>query len=307
LPRDLADVLHYFLPELQPDEPAPSSELSPFPNPRDPDALSAPDTTEAHDIPDVPDIADETRRFDTGESRIARPDSVPPLPILGIPMGDRDVVRAALTWNLAVETARLGGGAVVLAPLEDADSALWPEPGVGPLGAELCFCPAETSDDLYRTAAELAAEHAHKSRGGGIVFVRIPSRWLEAAISAPLVQPFRWLLLLTSSGRRDLKEAFDLSKTLLKSNERVEIGITIHGVRSINEARNAFERLHREAERQLGLSLFSYGLLVDDLHVYRAIAAQRPIGLAHPQAPATRALMDVAQLLYEDARSRVLG
>jgi MinD-like ATPase involved in chromosome partitioning or flagellar assembly len=45
----------------------------------------------------------------------------------------------------------------------------------------------------------------------------------------------------------------------------------------------------------------SYGLLVDALHVYRAIVAQRPIGLAHPQSPAARALRDVAQLLLTDA------
>jgi hypothetical protein len=48
--------------------------------------------------------------------------------------------------------------------------------------------------------------------------------------------------------------------------------------------------------------LTSYGLLFDDLYVYRAIAAGRPIGLAHPQAPATRALMDVAGLIYENTR-----
>ena len=41
---------------------------------------------------------------------------------------------------------------------------------------------------------------------------------------------------------------------------------------------------------------------VHDLDVYRAIVAQRPIGLDHPQSPAARALRDVAGLLLEDAR-----
>jgi MinD-like ATPase involved in chromosome partitioning or flagellar assembly len=91
------------------------------------------------------------------------------------------------------------------------------------------------------------------------------------------------------------------------ANPQAEVGVTIHGVSAISEARTAFEHLSRITEEQLGLVLASYGLLVDDLHVYRAIAAQRPIGLAHPQAPATRALKDVARLLYEDARNRVLG
>ena len=286
MPRDLADVLHYFLPELPPDEAA------------DAPAPPARPVREAHaDFP----------RLEGREASIVRPDSTLPLQILAVPMGDRDVVRAALTWNLAVETARLGGRAIVLAPLADAASPLWPEPGEGPLGTELCFAPADGPDQLYRAAEELAAEHTRRTRKGGIVFVRLPSHWLESEGGQAPAQPFRWHLVLTSSGPRELREAFDLSKALLQSNPQAEIGVTIHGVRTIREARNAFERLHREGERQLGLSLFSYGLLVDDLHVYRAIAAQRAIGLEHPQAPATRALMDVAGLLYEDARSRVLG
>jgi MinD-like ATPase involved in chromosome partitioning or flagellar assembly len=51
----------------------------------------------------------------------------------------------------------------------------------------------------------------------------------------------------------------------------------------------------------------SYGLLVDDLHVYRAIVARRPIGLEHPQSPAARALRDVARLVLEDARKIALA
>ena len=87
----------------------------------------------------------------------------------------------------------------------------------------------------------------------------------------------------------------------------LELGVTLHGVESIAEARNAFDALAQRTESETTRPLISYGLLVDDLHVYRAIAAQRPVGLAHPQSPAARALMDVARLLYEDARSRVLG
>jgi MinD-like ATPase involved in chromosome partitioning or flagellar assembly len=66
-------------------------------------------------------------------------------------------------------------------------------------------------------------------------------------------------------------------------------------------------RLARAARRNLRCDLCSYGLLVDDLHVYRAIVAQRPIGLAHPQSPAARALRDVAELLLGDAREKRLG
>jgi hypothetical protein len=277
LPRDLADVLHYFLPEIG-------------------DAPKARATSEMPlDDVEPPSLA-----------HLPAPTS---LPILGMPIGERDVVRAALAWNLAVETARLGGSAAMVAPATDEASPLWPEPGMGPLGTELVLCPATDLESLYAAAAEVAESRAVGSTPSGIVFVRIPPTWLTSANTAADTQTsrIRWTLLLTSANRRDLHEAYGLARTLRETNPSADVGVTIHGVKTVSEARAAFEYLSRISEEQLGLELTSYGLLVDDLHVYRAIAAQRPIGLAHPQAPATRALMDVARLLYEDARSDVRG
>jgi hypothetical protein len=171
------------------------------------------------------------------------------------------------------------------------------------------LCPATDLESLYTAADELARSRADGAQSGGIVFVRIPPTWLAAGSSVGNTQtsPIRWILLLASANRRDLDEAYELAKTLHETNSRTDVGVTIHGVKAISEARAAFEYLSRISQERLGLVLASYGLLVDDLHVYRAIAAQRPIGLAHPQAPATRALMDVARLLFEDARSQIHG
>ena len=287
MPRDLADVFHYFLPEIDSDVDE---------GPTIPTSTPADTSTRLSETP-------------TGTARSVLRDPNPkptlPLPILGLPIGERDVVRSALAWNLAIETARLGASTVIVTPSSDQGSPLWPEPGPGPLGTELVFCPATDLESLYKVAGELAHSRADQTRRGGIVFVRIPPAWLKRRV--PLAGPVRWMLLLTSANRRDLDEAFELAKSLTASNPVAEIGVSIHGVTSIAEAKNAFEYLSRISLERLSLTLSSYGLLVDDLHVYRAIAAQRPIGLAHPQAPATRALMDVARLLYEDARSRVLG
>jgi len=273
LPRDLADVLHYFLPETD----------------------AAPRSSAASD-----------ERIDNVDAEsLMQPPAPAALPILGMPIGERDVVRAALAWNLAVETARLGGSAALVAPESDEGSPLWPEPGMGPLGTELVLCPATDLESLYAAAHEVARSRANEKQRGGIVFVRIPPPWL-AAESTPS-NPIHWLLLLTSANRRDLHEAYEVAKTMLATHANAEVGVTIHGVKDIPEARAAFDYLSRISKERLGLELASYGLLVDDLHVYRAIAAQRPIGLAHPQAPATRALMDVARLLYEDARSQPHG
>ncbi len=281
LPRDLADVLHYFLPELEesPSEPG----------------IVAPNAASEH--PDAGTAA---------STRAANPHrSPPPLPVLGLPIGDRDVVRAALAWNLAIETARLGGTATLLAPECDRGSPLWPAPGTGPLGCELLFCPAKDLDGLYSAATALARSQGATSRHGGAVFLRIPPEWIGAEPASR--DAVRWHLLLSGASAADLDEASSLAQKLAATHPGSEIGLSVHGVTHIEEARNAYERASRRLREASGQDLISYGLLVDDLHVYRAIAAQRPIGLAHPQSPAARALADVARLIYEDARSRVLG
>ncbi len=305
MPRDLADVLHYFLPELD-DDPQPAADSEPG----EPATVAARDAARGaaetaaglaapiEAPPDEPPAA-------TRSPRSRAIETPPPLPILGIPSADRDVVRAALIWNLAVETARLGGRAIVLAPAVDEDSPLWPAPGTGPLGAELQLSPVHDLAELGRAAKALASDRGRRTRQGGAIFVRVPIQWIEA--DGPRSDVIDWWLVLTTAHRRDLAAATELAAAIDDRVERAEIGATIHGVSSIGEARGAFEHLARRCRDQRGLDLRSYGLLVDDLHVYRAIASQRPIGLAHPQAPATRALMDVASMLYEDARSRVLG
>lgn len=260
MPRDLADVLHYFLPELDDEaEPAPP----------------------------------------------ALPQQDPALPILGVPTSRRDVVRAAFIWNFAIETARLGGRAIVLAPETDLETPLWPAPGDGPLGTELVFCNARDPEELGRIAVELARENAVAARQSGTVYVRVPAEWI-AQERQPACS-IDWWLLMTSADRGDLETALQLARAIRSANPASEIGATIHGVSTIGQAKRAYEFLAGRCEAELSLALVSYGLLVDDLHVYRAIAAQRAIGLAHPQAPATRAIQDVARLLYGDARSQILG
>ncbi len=281
MPRDLSEVLHYFLPE-------PASE-----------GEAIRETQDAR-----------LRRTGSG-SRVAPPATLTGpfpssvLPIIAIPIGDRDVLRAAFTWNVAVEIARLGGRAVVVAPGWEDPSPLWPGAGVGPLGAELLPTSAADLGTLYRVAIDTAVAHAVGARDGGAVLVRVPPAWLRAPADG--IALLRWTLLFTSPHATDLLETYGLSKLVLAAHEASQVGVAIHGARSFGEARNAFERLARTTRTHLRRDLLSYGLLVDDLHVYRAIVAQRPIGLVHPQSSAARALADVARMIFDDARGRTVA
>jgi hypothetical protein len=213
-------------------------------------------------------------------------------------------VRAAFTWNLAVEIARTGARTAVVSPAGDPASALWPEEA-GPFGADVLPTPATNLGQLQRAAEATARDRGRDARDGGLVLVRIPPLWLrDPRGRAGLLG---WVLLFSSSEPRDLLETYGIAKLVLASVPDARIGVTIHGAHRKGEAERAFSRVADVASRRLGRSLASYGLLVDDLHVYRAIVAQRPIGMVHPQSPAARCLREVAELLLEDARKHPRG
>jgi len=222
-----------------------------------------------------------------------------PLAVVAVPVGESDVVRAAFVWNLAVEMARLGAAATVIAPGDEASESLWPPPGRGPLGAE--FLPTFVPDlpSLASRALEVASNRGAGCRSGGMVLVQVPPGWLDEARDAgPLL---RWTLLFSGPEPRELEEACTLARRLFFAAPGIRVGVTIHGVRSIDEARGAFDALDSALEPELRERLVSYGLLLDDLDVYRAIVNRRPVGVIHPQSRAARALADVARLLLGDA------
>lgn len=271
MPRELRDVLDYLLPAAE-------TETGPEPGPRA--VRSRPDT----------------------EARSTHPAV---LPIVALPIGDTDVVRAAFAWNLTVEIARLGGNAALLAPSAGISSPLWPAPGRGPLGAELLFASADALGDLHRAALDVAVTRAAGAVDGGLVLVRVPPAWLLRPGDGCAL--LRWSLLFTSTDRRELMETYGLTKRILALGPEARVGITVHGARRLAEAERAFAHVADVARRHLRRAPTSYGLLVDDLHVYRAIVARRPIGLEKPQSPAARALRDVARLLLADARKTAFG
>ncbi|HVP31480.1 MAG TPA: hypothetical protein VMW35_20220 [Myxococcota bacterium] len=277
MPQTLADVLHYFIPEVGPGP------------------ASAPARPQEGALPATPP------RLPFGLAKAPRPDAspVPAVPLLAVPLGPRDVVRAAFVWNLGVELARLGASSTILAPSADEGSALWPEAGRGPLGSELVLTRAESLEAVAGSARSLAAAREREApHAPSLVLAAVPPAWLARGCDdAALLQR---VLLFCSPDRRDLLETYAVVKRVLATSPTAQIGVTIHGVRSVAEARDAFLRLAGATERHLLRSLVSYGLIVDDLAVYRSILAQRAVSLAHPQSAAARALGEVARLLLRD-------
>lgn len=276
MPRDLADVLHYFMPEIAADEDQRAG-VSRTPG----------ITTDAFDRePEVHELGSSS------------------LPLAAVPIADHEIVRASLVAGLASEIAALGGDATLLTPETPNAEALFSRSICESPRVRLETCPAEDLASLHSAAVALAAARADGCADGGIVLVRIPPVWLRGAEQP--AELLEWMLLFTSPQQHDMARAYALAALVLEANPKAEVGITVHGAVGQQDGEETFTRLARNVEQRLGLTLTSYGLLVEDLDVYRAIVARRAIGRAHPNSLAAKGLRETAKLVYERAKKSML-
>lgn len=275
VPRDLADVLHYFMPDIAADEHRAETLV------RSPQAVTSAHRSGSH----------------AGEPRSSA------LPLAALPIADHEIVRASLIANLSVEIAALGGDATILTPATPNAEKLFPPHLCESPRARVQVTQAKDLASLHSAAVELAEVRGADENNGGIVLVRIPPLWLQGVDHAAdyATELFDWLLLFTSPDQRNLAETYTLAALILKQNPTAEIGLTVHGAKDRRDAADAFGRLARSVEQRLGLTLASYGLLVEDLDIYRALVAGRTVGRAYPGSISAQALREAAQLVFERA------
>lgn len=276
MPRDLADVLHYFMPEIADETPSGSR-------------ISASNP-----------VAFETDEREPRES--GRPAA---LPIVAVPVSDQQIVGASLISGMADQIAALGGDATILTPVTPNARRLFLRSCFESNGARMQTTRADNLSALYSAAIELSEVRGGDAESGGVVLVRVPPGWLRGAEDAS--ELLDWLLLLSATDTRSLADTYALAAWVLGENAKAEIGITIYGAEDRREAEVAFGTLARSVEQRLGLSVSSYGLLVEDLDVYRAIVTGRALGQSNPQSIAATGLREAAKLVFERARKADFG
>jgi hypothetical protein len=229
----------------------------------------------------------------------------PPLaaPVLTVPVAAGDGLRAALAWSLAVESARAGDRATWVAP---ASPDAMPAPGGAPgAGLRRVDVPRATPDALFAAAASEAAAPPGGAPKTDRVWTALPPDWLDAADpEGPLL---RQVLLLVTPETRDLERAFGLARGIVARAPGARLGVTVHRVETLDEARDAFLSLATACEQEWGRPLTSYGLLLDDVQVYRSAVSGRPLAGSRADGRAARALRDVVRLLREDAGGQPPG
>ena len=213
-------------------------------------------------------------------------------PIVGAPIARPDPTSMALLRNLAVETARQGVRVSLLAP--DALAA-------GGESSALLGVATPRADEEPGALANAAQQtlRAAPRFERAFVFAAFPAAWLAKA--ADLGSLLSWSLVFVRPDEASLRDAAHALESVATQAPDARLGVTVHGVRTIAEARDCFEHLALRIERRLGCTLTSYGVLVDDVRLSRSIVTGRPISLTSPHSAAARALGDVASMLLEDA------
>jgi hypothetical protein len=291
VPRDLADVLHYFMPELAAEEDQPEA------------FTSSPQQTAHTSTPAATPNSPPTPSAHRSQSQ-ARELQTSALPLAALPISDHEIVRASLISSLAVEIAALGGDVTILTPATPNAVNLFPDQLLPDQISETTrtrvrVTQAEDLASLHRDAVELAEACQADKNQAGVVLVRIPPLWLRGADHAS--ELLEWMLLFTSPDQRNLANTYALAAMVLKENPTAEIGITVHGAKDRRDAEMAFGRLARNVEQQLGSNLASYGLLVEDLDIYRALVGGTTVGRAYPGSLSAQTLRAAAKLVFERA------
>jgi MinD-like ATPase involved in chromosome partitioning or flagellar assembly len=196
-----------------------------------------------------------------------------------------DLLRGAIVWNLALELGRAGAAVEAVIPTDVGVAQEDPTLGVRVSGAHVA--------DWVRAAGQARSRLAERASldAPGVLLAG-----LAAAATAAAAEHADRALLCCATGPAALERAEVQGRRWLEAGHD-RLGVVIHGAGSLREARRSFERLAGPLERVAGQPVASFGLLVDDLALYRSLVERRPVGLTRPQSPAGRALADVARLV----------
>jgi flagellar biosynthesis protein FlhG len=108
-------------------------------------------------------------------------------------------------------------------------------------------------------------------------------------------------VLVLSPEPTGLVDAYALIKALSQQADVKNFGIVINPVVDELSARDMFQKLSAVAGRFLTARLRHLGYVPRDENVHKAVMAQKPVVDLYPMAPASRALVDVAERLFSNA------
>lgn len=253
--------------------------------------------------------------------------------VLTVTSGKGGVGKSSVSLNLAIALSRNGKRVVVL----DADF------GLANVEVMLGIRPEYTLADLMfrgKKLQDIIAEGPENigiiSGGSGIAelsnltrdqVANLSSRLAEldnladiilidtgAGISdsvLELVLTSAEVLLVATPEPTSITDAYALLKTLSKRpefvSEHTDIKLVANRVRDEREGRELYQKLNLVVDKFLNTSLKYLGAIPQDPNIVRAVMLQTPFSIQYPQAPATRAVEEMAVTLLgmADAEKKI--
>jgi flagellar biosynthesis protein FlhG len=275
------------------------------------------------------DQADNLRLRIVGRESVPVPEPAPEaLRIIAVTSGKGGVGKTNLSANLAVLAARAGKRVLIL----DADLGLANVDiifGVKPMRhiGDLLHAGVSASDVLIEAAPNIHILPA----GSGVQRLteldRKDKLRLLAALDA-LEDRFDLVIVDSGAGIGDnvlffvgaaqevvlvlspeptsLVDAYAVVKVLSQQAGIRNFAVVINPVVDEMPARDMFQKLSTVTGRFLTAKLRHLGYVPRDENVHRAVMAQRPVVDLFPMAPASRAIVNVAQRLFSEPAPQIL-
>lgn len=201
--------------------------------------------------------------------------------VVALPLEPDETLRAGFVAELAARLAEGGAGVAVCGPRELLALLPSPAPGV-----------TVEPEPVGTGRSGLRGEPGPGAPGWRLELVRADR---EPPPSSPA-----WSLLFATPDPEDLALARRRVGAILRRAPGARVGVTLHGVRDLAEAEPTFLRLAAAVEADGAERLLSYGAILDELEVLRALVAGRGARGLAPGSRARRSFEGVAALLTED-------
>jgi flagellar biosynthesis protein FlhG len=114
------------------------------------------------------------------------------------------------------------------------------------------------------------------------------------------------VLLVTTPEPTSITDAYALLKTLHRHQDfradSSRIKMVGNRIQSYEEGRELYLKLNTVVQKFLGMDMDYLGAIPYDNNLSRAVMKQQPISMAYPNAPAARALLELAMVLEDEQR-----
>jgi len=111
------------------------------------------------------------------------------------------------------------------------------------------------------------------------------------------------VLLVATPEPTSITDAYALLKTLNRragfSKERTSIRMISNRVRNESEGKNLYEKMNLVVDKFLNLQPEFMGMIPQDENVSKAIMLQKPVSIAYPNSPASKAIEAIARKLID--------